>query len=410
MRAALALFALACACRRDVPVRPDPVVVDASPPPPPAAPTRVLRQACVIDLHEPRLLAALDKSAPRLEDGSHFVDRTGALHSVDLASASERWVKKPAFVPYGLASTKSGAVVSREKDLAIYDPSGDVRAVTFAMRVSHLVGRERDVLLIEDDDRLERLDLATGKATLLAKVPFKVFGWHSALQLLPDRRSVCAISQPSGALEVACFDGDGAPTARRTLDLHEPSDPKGMSFGIRSIDARYVLFGVGPFFVGSVSRAAVVRLADGAIVAKLEENVAAIVEREDGTIEGLLGVQPELRMLETGGKLRWKAPSPNPHDEGAAAITRGGKLFASVFPPISSGSALLALDLGTGATLWKGDVHMLPIAHSEYENEVRLSFFENRVVLRGDEASVQTFQLFDESNGKRVFFDSRQPW
>jgi hypothetical protein len=410
VRRALALFALACACRREVPVRADPVVADAAPAPPPESPSRILRQACVIDLREPRLIASLSKSAPTLEDGSYFLDRSFTLHAVDLATGTERWTRTPPFSPYLLAATQLGAVVGREKELAVYDTKGTQRTLSVAGHLSHAVGRDRDVLVVEDGDRVQRVDLAAGTATLFAKLPFKVFGWQSRLTLLPDRLGVCAISEPSGALEIACFDGNGAPTSRRTLDLRDPSDPKGTSFSIRSADARYVLYGVGPFFVGPVARAAVVRLADGAIVAKVPENVAAIVEREDGTIEGLLGVQPELRLFEIGGKLRWKAPSPVPHDEGASALARAGRLFVDVYPPISSGSALLALDLASGKTLWHGDVHMLPIAHSEYFNEVRISFAAGRLVLRGDEASVQTFQLFEEESGKRVFFDSRQPW
>lgn len=362
-------------------------------------------------------MAALDKIAPRLEDGSYFVDQGGTLRAVDLGTGAERWAKKPPFTPRLLAGTELGPVLvdanlgATKDQIAVYDSGGAAKSISLPGRVLHLAGRARDALLVEDFDRIQRIDLAKGTATLFATLPFKVFGWHSALQVLPDGRSVCAISAPSSALEIACFDGDGAPTVRKTVDLHEPSDPKGMSFTIRSVDERYVLYGVGPFFLPTATmRAVAVRLSDGAVVAKVPENIAAIAEREDGSIEGLVAVQPDLRFIEIGGKTRWKVPSPAPHDEGASAIARGGKLFVDIYPPISSGSALLALDLGTGATLWHGDVHMLPIAHSEYFNEVRLSFAAGRVVLRGDESSVQTFQLFDEATGKRAFFDSRQPW
>jgi outer membrane protein assembly factor BamB len=392
-----------------VPVRADPVVADAAPPPP-ASPSRILRQACVIDLQEPRLIAAIDKSAPRLEDGTFFVDRLGTLHSVDLATASERWAKKPDFVPNVLAAADGFAVVGADKQLAVYDAGGAVKTIALAGRVGHAVSRAHDVLVVEDADHLLRIDLAKGTATPFAKIGFDVYGFRAAVRVGPDGKSVCAMSDPSGDLEIACFDGNGAPTLRKTVFLHEPSDPKGVSFSIRFSDARYVLYGVGPFFLGPVSRAVVVRLSDGALIAKLPENLATIVEREDGSIEGFLSVQPDLRLIEISGKTRWKVPSPNPHDEGASAVARGGRLFVDVYPPISSGSALLALDLGTGATLWHGDVHMLPIAHSEYFNDVRLSFASGRVVLRGDESSVQTFQLFDEATGKRAFFDSRQPW
>ena len=53
--------------------------------------------------------------------------------------------------------------------------------------------------------------------------------------------------------------------------------------------------------------------------------------------------------------------------------------------------------------MWKGDVEQLPIGHSEYFNDVKLSFFGDRVLLRGDESALHTTQLFEPDTGKRVF-------
>jgi hypothetical protein len=410
---AFALLLLATSCRREPPpVHADPVVVDAAPPPSPPPPLqspRILRQGRVIDRRAARVVATIAEKAPQLEDGAYFVDRAGTLHAVDLASATERWSVKPPFVPAELVMTSKGAAIAREKQIALYDASGTERVFAFGGHVSHLVARGDDLLFLEGEDRLQRIDSA-GRLAPVTTLPFKVFGWGSALRVLEDRKTTCAIAEPAGVLEVACFDRDGAMSSRRTLDLRAPSDPKGTSFTIRSVDDRYALFAAGPFFLTGARRAAVVRLSDGAIIAKVEDAAAAIVERDDGSVSGLLVVQPELRMLEIDGTLRWKAPSPSPHDEAASALARGGRVFVDVYPPISSGSTLVALDEKTGATAWKADVQMLPIAHSEYFNEARLSFFERRIALRGDESSVWTYQLFDEIDGKRALAESQLTW
>ncbi|MBL8718767.1 MAG: hypothetical protein JNL79_22485 [Myxococcales bacterium] len=100
--------------------------------------------------------------------------------------------------------------------------------------------------------------------------------------------------------------------------------------------------------------------------------------------------------------MRWKRPPVDPHHESASAVVRDGRLILDVYPAISSGSLLVALDQKTGATLWKGDVERLSIGHSEYWNEVRLRFDGRFVWLRGDEASTRTFQAFDDTTGNRV--------
>jgi outer membrane protein assembly factor BamB len=134
--------------------------------------------------------------------------------------------------------------------------------------------------------------------------------------------------------------------------------------------------------------------------------VAAIVEREDGSIDGLLVVDPELRLLDMAGAVRWTAKRSVGHHESASAITREKTVFIATFPEFSSGSDLSAYDVATGARVWKGVVERLSIGHSEYFNEVRLSIVDNRLVLRGDESAIVTTQVFDLANGNRQFASS----
>jgi hypothetical protein len=412
VRSALVLLVLALACRRSAPVRPDPVVVDAAPPKEPVAGARVLRQGRVIDRKEAIVVASLSEKAPVVEahDERHgsFAERDGTIHELDLAAARELWRSKPAFgPPTWLVQTELGPVAARERDVVIFDHVGSARTLSFAKPVSHLISVGKDVLLLEDGEHLHRVDVAAGGATKLATLPFKTLGWMATLRAVG--KNACAIAAPSTALEIACIDPAGATSTRVTLDLRKSGDPA-TSYTIRASGDRHVLYGTGPFFSKGIRRSAVVRLSDGAVVARLEDEAATFVERTDGSLDGVLVVLPELRLYEPSGALRWKAPAIHAHDECAAAVAHERRLFVDVYPSISSGSTLIALDDQTGATLWRGDVEALPIAHSEYFNEVRLSTFDGRVILRGDESSVLTYQLFDELTGKRALALSTHTW
>ncbi|MBI3156654.1 MAG: hypothetical protein HYZ20_14775 [Burkholderiales bacterium] len=398
MRFALAALLL-LGCRRELPVRADPV--DARPPAPvvPAKASRVLRAGRVIDRREARVVAVVSEKTPRLEasDDRHgyFVDGAG-LHAVDLASAKELWSKK-IDPPRDLAVSDDGAVLVHEKVVTLHGRDS-AHAFTFGAAAEHLVARGHVAFVVVGGTGLQRLDLPARKASVVATLPFPVMGWRSALRFSPDGRTVCAYAS-AATLEIACF---GEHPVRSTIDLRAPGDPKGVSFAIRASDERFVVFGTGPFFHSGVRRGAIVRLSDGAVVTRVEDELAAAVVRDDGSLEGALVATPELRMYEPSGALRFKVPSPAPHDESASAIARGGRLYLDVYPSISSGSALVALDAKTGATAWRADVEMLPIGHSEYFNEVRLSFDGDRLSLSGEESSLTTFQMFALADGTRA--------
>lgn len=398
MRLAIAAVLL-LGCRREVPVRADPV--DALPPSPvaPAPPRRTLRAGRVIDRADARVVAVASEKTPRLEvsDDRHgyFVDAAG-LHAVDLASAKELWSKK-VDPPRDLAVSDDGAVLVRDNVVTLHGQTGQ-HAFTFTADAERLVARGHVAFVVVSGTSLQRIDLAAREAVAIATVPFPVTGWRAALHISPDGRTVCAIAS-SAALEIACY---GERPVRRTIDLRAPGDPKGVSFAIRAADERFVVFGTGPFFPSGVRRGAVVRLSDGAVVTKVEDELATAVLREDGSLEGALVAKPELRLYEPSGALRFKVASPAPHAESASAIARGDRVYVDVYPSISSGSALVALDRKTGATIWKGDVELLAIEHSEYFNEVRLSFEGDRLSLTGEESSLTTFQMFALEDGKRA--------
>lgn len=221
-------------------------------------------------------------------------------------------------------------------------------------------------------------------------LPFDLLGWGADIYPLADRVTACAINTPGGKLESFCFANNGA------TRVHGKSPSPG---SVTSVSERYAL---SSNIIFGPRTSAIVRLADG-VAFPIADQVSAVVERPDGVLEGFLVVKPELRLLESSGVARWKVPATKHWGESAAALARDGRLYVDVYSTASSGSGLEAYDLATGAHLWTADVEQLPIAHSEYMNEVRLRFFGDRVILEGDESSVVTTQAFALADGKRLW-------
>jgi outer membrane protein assembly factor BamB len=261
------------------------------------------------------------------------------------------------------------------------------------------------VVVLREDDIADILDARTGQVEVSARLPFAMRAWHAQLVASP-RGGFCAVGTPVGDMEIACLDDRGRVLWRKAYGLRRAGDTGSPGFSLRSVGPRYAIFGT-LFFGAEVRRAVVVRLADGAEIARVEEEVAAVVERDDGSLEGLLVPQPEVKLLEPSGKPRWSAGALAPNDHGAAAVASGTRVYAALYPPISSGSELYAFDRATGKVLWRGDVERPSVGHSEYENEVSLSLFEDRLVLRAEESAVTGLQVFSLPDGKRLFSDMR---
>lgn len=406
MRVALlvSLITLAACSRRTPTVRPDPVVV-VEPSPPVVEPvTRVFRQGRIFDVRAGKVVDVLSKTLPRAEAGSDrhavFLGDDDALHAHELATGHELWTAKPPWLPERIALGPKHAYAIR---------GAQVSATALASGASTTVTRPRSIveaaavpggLVVQRDDHvIELLDDTTFAVVLAAKRTGR-----ARLQVLPDAKTFCAAGDAAGALELDCWGVDGTPRAHARVDLHRPTDPAHPSFSIRQVTDRHVLYGTH-FFGSGVRRAAVVRLSDGAVVARAEDEVATLVEDETGALAAMIVVRPEIRWLEPTGVVRWTAKAPT-GDESAAAVARGGRLFLSTYCAGSSGSALLALDATNGKHLWTAEVEQLPIAHSAYFNETTLSWAFGHLVLRGDEAMVRTFQIFRATDGARLVSDS----
>jgi hypothetical protein len=101
--------------------------------------------------------------------------------------------------------------------------------------------------------------------------------------------------------------------------------------------------------------------------------------------------------------LSWNAKIPENAYNTAETLMKGDTLYVSFYHGISSGSSLYAFNRNTGEQLWKADVKQLDIPHSEYWNTVRLSRYENRIILEGVEEGGKYVQIFDAADGHRLF-------
>jgi hypothetical protein len=423
-RSTVVLLLALAACRRRAPdaqISRDPSIADAKPPVIDAAPpapkgpvARVARHGVLFDQRDGRVVATLSKAMPAYETSdataAYLAGSDGVLRVFDLEMGLERSISRLGFVPRAGSDDDASIFLPHDKELAVLTKrDGSLRTWRFGANVAQAVSLGARVVVRLGDRDVEIVDVASGTTVTRVKLPFSLLGWQSTLLADREHGGFCAVGQDPAPLEIACFDAAGALRYRTTVALGKPGDPSGSSYQLRAVGPRYVLFGT-LFFGSGVRRAAVVRLSDGVEVARVDEEIAAVIERDDGSLEGLLATQPEVKLVELSGKTRWSAGKLAPYDEGASAFARDGRVYASIYPPISSGSALYAFDATSGKVAWKGDVERLPIAHSEYFNETTLSWFEGNVVLRGEESSVSTFQIFRASDGKRLLADSRHTW
>lgn len=406
MRVAVVVAFALLACRSRAEVRPDPARVDAAPDTAIESRARVVRGGEIIDVGAGRLSHVLRDAPPVAEVNderrAYLFGKDFVLRAFELSDGKEAWSRKiPTTLRPLVMDDAFVYVIGDSVVTAANKKTGDLRTIAVSKPIARASAASRKLVVARNDRVVEVFDPndASGHGVTAATLAFDPIGYHAGLATLSDGVTVCAFASDP-RLQIQCFDTNGTPKARATHDLSLPTAPAGASFGIKAVDDRYVLFGRHPS--SSLRRSLIVRLSDGSVVARVEDDVAAIVKREDGSIAGLLVIGPELRLLDTTGAVRWTAKRAAGHHESASAVARGNALFIATYPEFSSGSDLAAYDLATGKPLWKGAVELLPIGHSEYFNEVTLSIVSDRLLLRGDESGVITTQLFDLVNGNRL--------
>jgi len=92
-------------------------------------------------------------------------------------------------------------------------------------------------------------------------------------------------------------------------------------------------------------------------------------------------------------------------DRGARAfLTHGNALYRADYSPISSGCAVIAVDLKTGKDLWTVNLKGLgPIDHSKYHNRVWMEPVDDSAfAVYGHESAGRYVELIDSKSGKTL--------
>lgn len=206
---------------------------------------------------------------------------------------------------------------------------------------------------------------------------------------------------------VECVAADLRVVLSATVSLARPSDAPGTRFHTRFVSPHHIV--VGTFGFGgpkSTRRAGAVRLSDGTVTV-VEDEVAAAVERADGTLEGLLVMTPEVKLLSPAGAVRWTYRKLVPIDEFAAVALIDERLVVAAYNAIATGVQVFALNVNDGKLLWKGETKLPPIGHSKYHNLVTIEALGDAVIVRGHESAVDHVHVYDSKTGALRFSDAQ---
>lgn len=430
---ALLLFVASLAmagCRRDASIRKDPApedahVADAREEEAKAPFDRALIHATIVDVGERRRVLEVAKDLPVAEadDGRRgfFFDTGGLLHAVDLADGKERWVAHPTGCrDLVVARTRVACIAGAQIEAFDIEKGGAIRVL--APIVTTLSGPRdvdvavalADVLVVARRDRsAEAYDLVTGALRGSSTLPGNL--WRG--EMVETGEGARAVISAGTSFSVVALDDRAALRTLSTIDLHRAGDPPGGSFGLRSLGVRWAVVGTMWSFYSGVRRSAVLRLSDGAEMLRVEDEIGAAIEEPGGALAGAValtsgsGKTPStLQLFDAKGKSVWNVAAPMLFGDSASAVLDGERIVIATFHRIASGAGLAAFDRKTGASLWTGDVELLPIAHSKYSNAVVVSLRSGAIAMRGNEAAFSYFELFDRATGKRTFSELRKRW
>ena len=264
---------------------------------------------------------------------------------------------------------------------------GRQRTVGREVAVVGLIRLQSRVLALSDARMVQSLNAVSGELVGSLELPAQPVSGVLRTPLLAVGSLVCGAAPNDKGTTIMCF--DGAPKLVHSKDV---SVPQGT---LRQADAHLLV-------VSSWNRGKgceVLSTASGASLGRTETGCAAGLENA-GEFEGLLALEPKLRLLDPKGSLRWEGVSVR-HD--AARVARVGHLLIIAgYSPIATGTELFAVDAKTGKPAWTAGVESLPISHSKYANRVQLEVTDKGILLIGRESSQEFAQLFDPSTGKRL--------
>jgi hypothetical protein len=188
--------------------------------------------------------------------------------------------------------------------------------------------------------------------------------------------------------------------------------PPGVYF--MQIGRRHILF--GDDWPGKKPRSVVYSRDEKKIVLDVPQAPASLVETREGALAGLLLVEKN-GLAFVSARARDLAPTRvvlGPVFGNSASVVLDGDectAWIALFHRIATGSALVSVDLCTGALRWTADVQQLNVAHSKYFSDVTVEKRADEIVLTGVEAGGCYEQVFDAATGrrKRVTLGDSQP-
>jgi len=400
-------------CRRSEAVaKKDPTPSVDAKPIEPTKTTHALVHGRIVDVATGQIAHLLREKKPRAElldaHGALTLDVDDQLRAWNVANGKERWS-----IPTRgkmLASDAEHAFVAEPTALAIVErATGSVRRLMPGgtgdideLRVvpGHVITRQ--------DSRVVVMNATTGavRVTSVATTPIEA--------VIEDRTRGLAVASDSFCFAqfvppdhlVQCLDLDGKTLRRSVVALKRPGDPSMTSFALRFISPHHIVIGTWGFGAAkSARRSGIVRLSDGAVTI-IEDEVAALVERADGTLEGLLVSSPEVKLLSLTGAVRFTYKMKHAEEFAAVALI-DDRLVIAGFNAIATGVQVFALRLADGTELWKGETKLPPISHSKYRNIVTLAALGDAAILRGDESSVDHVHVYDSKTGALRFNDAQ---
>jgi hypothetical protein len=246
---------------------------------------------------------------------------------------------------------------------------------------------------VHEDGLLDLLEGEAGAVRGTAKLPFVPYAFFIGGPRFVDRGAeLCSAHADGDRVEAVCLDT----ALRARFALREPLGGTGGTLPERGV--RWVVAGTTRT---KQQRSLVIDLATGAVVSRVDAEVAATVRDGAGELGGLFVTRPSTQLLDRGGQVRWT--SPERLEEAASALQKDGTIFVASFDRITNGASLTAFDERTGAVRWRGDLKLLQVTHSIYRNHVDLDFDHGDVVMRGHESAQEYLEIFAPADGAPLF-------
>jgi outer membrane protein assembly factor BamB len=409
--------ALLLSCRRTPEVAPDREAVpkpppdDAKPPKPPKpfeAPDSLSFDGKLVDLREHRVVKELLAPPLRVEASDEKLAYLEAddldLKAFALEDGALRWTHKLVDKCKSLAI--GGAAVSCVTDSAVRAISSANGAMlwTISLRGLDDVVADADHVFLKASVGFVRIhDAKTGAIVGSVTPPFVPD--RGTLVLDPAGDGICMSGQDGTDYGAGCWDAHG--TKRWTTKVALPKPPsKPVRYWDRRIARAHFVYG-GDY--GSVHGTAIVRMKDGAVVATLTDDVAALVETDDGMLDSVVTYAPDRGLLDATGTRLWTTPES--FEVQGAARRVGDRILVVTHDSMTEGSTLLVFDRASGKVLWKQRIMPILVSHSAYWNDVELRMRgADEVVVHGIESAGDYLKTFAIDDGRETFSDVLSGW